>query len=544
MASDKEASLIIRLKDELSGGLGKIKGSIIALGAALTGLVVFLGDSLRSFLEADRAVNKLNAALKTQGVYTAALSGELQRFATELQRQTTFSDEAILSAQALFTTFGLAGSEMKRATQAAVDLSAGLGIDLTTSAMLVGKAFTGSTEMLSRYGIRIAENIPASERFSEVLRQINDRFGGRAVAELDSYQGRIQNLKNRFDDIKEQIGEALIPVLDRGLRVIEFFIGGIERLGGIFPAVFMTGLSVLQEFVVALQLAVQQVPFLGSALGLIGVNFDELNQKIQSQIDKIMLLTQQEQDEFGTRLLNQQQFSNSSNAIEQNRATAKKKVLDKELQDLKKTLDEEVLYNRKVRDQAAKEDAARDETAAFEEQRRRDDRARNFAHFLNHISSLSSSKNKEMAAVGKAAAITQATIDTYAAGTAAYKSLAGIPVVGPVLAAAAAATAIAAGLANVARIRGVQLAEGGIVMPRPGGTLATIGEGGRPEAVIPLDDPEAQETLEGLGGTTVNVIVNGTLIADPLSVQEFARAIDKELFNLRRNRESVAFEAL
>ena len=32
----------------------------------------------------------------------------------------------------------------------------------------------------------------------------------------------------------------------------------------------------------------------------------------------------------------------------------------------------------------------------------------------------------------------------------------------------------------------VQLATGGVVMPRPGGTPAIIGEGGEPEAVVPL----------------------------------------------------------
>ena len=54
---------------------------------------------------------------------------------------------------------------------------------------------------------------------------------------------------------------------------------------------------------------------------------------------------------------------------------------------------------------------------------------------------------------GKAAAIVQATIDTYASAQAAYKSLAGIPVVGPALGAVAAAAAIAGGIKNINAIR-------------------------------------------------------------------------------------------
>jgi hypothetical protein len=55
-------------------------------------------------------------------------------------------------------------------------------------------------------------------------------------------------------------------------------------------------------------------------------------------------------------------------------------------------------------------------------------------------------------AIGKAAAIAETTINTYASATASYKALSGIPYVGPVLGAIAAAAAIVAGLANVRQI--------------------------------------------------------------------------------------------
>jgi hypothetical protein len=73
--------------------------------------------------------------------------------------------------------------------------------------------------------------------------------------------------------------------------------------------------------------------------------------------------------------------------------------------------------------------------------------------FLGNLAALQNSKNKEMARIGKAAAIAQATIATYTSAVEAYKSLAGIPYVGPALGAAAAAAAIAAGLANVQAIK-------------------------------------------------------------------------------------------
>jgi hypothetical protein len=53
------------------------------------------------------------------------------------------------------------------------------------------------------------------------------------------------------------------------------------------------------------------------------------------------------------------------------------------------------------------------------------------------------------------------------------------------------------------------MADGGIIRHSPGGTLALIGEGGRDEAVIPLD------RMGGMGGNNVTIHVNG---GDPQSV--------------------------
>lgn len=58
---------------------------------------------------------------------------------------------------------------------------------------------------------------------------------------------------------------------------------------------------------------------------------------------------------------------------------------------------------------------------------------------------------------GKAFAIAKSTIDTYQSAVAAYKSLAGIPIIGPALGAIAAAAAVASGIATVKKIVAVQV---------------------------------------------------------------------------------------
>lgn len=87
----------------------------------------------------------------------------------------------------------------------------------------------------------------------------------------------------------------------------------------------------------------------------------------------------------------------------------------------------------------------------------------------------------EGSALYKAAAITETIISTYKAATSAYASLAPIPIVGPALGAAAAGIAVAAGLANVARIRSAREQGGNL----SAGQISTIAERGKPEVIMP-----------------------------------------------------------
>lgn len=81
----------------------------------------------------------------------------------------------------------------------------------------------------------------------------------------------------------------------------------------------------------------------------------------------------------------------------------------------------------------------------------------------------------------KAFAIANAIMNTYQGAVAAFQSAAAIPIVGWVAAPIAAAAAVAAGLANVAKIRSAR-EQGGNLMP---GQISTIAERGTPEVIMP-----------------------------------------------------------
>lgn len=199
------------LKSANDSMLRTVQGFATGLGLALSGAAIFkfLESSLAAFGENEVAVNKLTNALRNQGIASQELVDRLQGVATALQSETGVSDEAILSAQTMLTTFGLQGDQMDKTVRSALDLSASLGIDLTQAATLLGKAFVGETGMLSRYGIVVNKNIDSSKKFETVLGQVNARFGGAAVAQAATYTGRLNIMKQSFNDLMESIGKLL-----------------------------------------------------------------------------------------------------------------------------------------------------------------------------------------------------------------------------------------------------------------------------------------------------------------------------------------------
>lgn len=99
--------------------------------------------------------------------------------------------------------------------------------------------------------------------------------------------------------------------------------------------------------------------------------------------------------------------------------------------------------------------------------------------FFGNFTGLMRSENEEIATIGRAAAIAQAIVHTYSAANAAYAAMAGIPVVGPVLGATAAAGAIATGLINVAAIENAPrgFRDGGYTGSMPTGAVAGVVHG-------------------------------------------------------------------
>jgi tape measure domain-containing protein len=119
--------------------------------------------------------------------------------------------------------------------------------------------------------------------------------------------------------------------------------------------------------------------------------------------------------------------------------------------------------------------------------------------------------NKKAFEAQKAVAIAQTVISTYQAATQAFAAMSVIPIIGPALGFAAAATIVAAGLANVAQIRSQQYQGRQLGGPVMGGTPYIVGENG-PELFTPNTTGSITRNSDLGGGGEVNI--NFSIVAN------------------------------
>ncbi|WP_294344687.1 hypothetical protein [Prosthecochloris sp.] len=195
---ERAAKKAVSLSKQFAVGIGAI-----AVTAGARAVLNYMKESIQLAQTQEDAEKRLETAL---GRRSKALLDQ----ASALQKITTYGDEAIIEAQSLIAAFVKDEEQIKSATKATLDLAAAKGMDLRNAADLVSKTLGSSTNALSRYGIKVEGSVGSTERLSSMTEEISRVFGGQAAAAADTYSGKIQQLSNKYGDMQEQIGFAVM----------------------------------------------------------------------------------------------------------------------------------------------------------------------------------------------------------------------------------------------------------------------------------------------------------------------------------------------
>ena len=213
----------------------------------LTLPIVGLGiASVKAFDEQAKAIAQVEAGLKSTGNQVGITSEKLQQMAADLQKTSLFGDEQILSdvTAQLLTFTGIAKEQFGEAQLAVVNLSTKLKTDLKSTAIMVGKALNDpitQLSALSRNGVKFTEEQTllikslvemgdAAGAQAIILKELEIQFGGSAKAARDAGTGPLEVLMNQLSDLSEQIGERLIPYVQ---KFSESIVGLAEKFDGL-----------------------------------------------------------------------------------------------------------------------------------------------------------------------------------------------------------------------------------------------------------------------------------------------------------------------
>lgn len=189
-----------------------IKGLELAADAAKEFFKILLVDGVKAASEQEKALKRLDTALKLSGNSTEGAKEAFAEFANQLQETTGIQDEVALSSIALLQSLGpLTQRGLKEGTLAAADLSAALGVDLETAIRAVGAASTGNVSLLQRLTKQtFHEGATSAETFKLALDQLNASFGGSAVSNFQTFDGAVTGAKNQFEDFIKSFGRIVI----------------------------------------------------------------------------------------------------------------------------------------------------------------------------------------------------------------------------------------------------------------------------------------------------------------------------------------------
>jgi hypothetical protein len=230
-ATNKLSNSTVSGANKSIGAIGSMKSMfkklLAPILAAISVIKLFravskgIADNIREV----KAFAQLNATLQKTGKVIGITTKEAKKFASELEKTTTIPVENIARAMALFSTnTTLTESNLKKATEAAADLSVAMGTDITSAARLLNRALAEPEKGINQLAIAgvifseenkkviksLVETGQIAKAQAVIFKQLQTSgITGQAAGNVT----QIDNLKRAWGDLGKNVGEFITKIL-------------------------------------------------------------------------------------------------------------------------------------------------------------------------------------------------------------------------------------------------------------------------------------------------------------------------------------------
>ncbi len=257
--------VVITARDEASAKLKDIETAskqigvaFGAMGAAIDGALIL---TIKAAEDAQEKMDQFNNMLKNTANGSAPAVSDALKKAADATLALGFDNEDAALSLAKFYSRTNDVTEAQKLNVVAMDLARQKHLDLATATNLVNLVLSGNGRVLKQYGI----NLKDAATPLEALNELHEKTKGSAETFTQSFVGQQQVMKQSVEELEENIGNVLLPILQSLLSKIVPIINSIKAWTDAHPQltkmiVLATGaLGILFTVIGAVALAVTAI---------------------------------------------------------------------------------------------------------------------------------------------------------------------------------------------------------------------------------------------------------------------------------------------
>jgi hypothetical protein len=238
------ADLVKGLKtaeNETQSSSGRIGNAFAAVGkaAAVAGAAVaaygvkLAVDGVKAAIEDEQAQVKLAGSLERVTGATKDQIAAVEEQILKTSLATGVADDELRPALDRLTRSTKNIEQSQKLLNLALDISRGSGKSLESVTNALSKSFEGQNTALGKLGVGISAAQLKTMSFDDITKQLANTFEGAAAQSAETFAGKTARLQVAFDEAKESVGAALLPILTRLFDFInEYLVPIFDRFSG------------------------------------------------------------------------------------------------------------------------------------------------------------------------------------------------------------------------------------------------------------------------------------------------------------------------
>ena len=200
----------------------EITRAAIDFGRALKGV---FDKAIDEAVKADDAINSVANSLKLAGDFSEQNVEAFRQLADELSEVSRFGADVVLSQVRVGKQFGLTNREVEKLLRASVEYASFSGEDLNSVVRQLGQTFDGTAGRLNEVVPALRGLSKESLRSGAAVDLFLRLFSGSSVRNVSTFSGVVDQFGQKFDDVFEKIGNAIVQ--NEGIILLISEIGSV-----------------------------------------------------------------------------------------------------------------------------------------------------------------------------------------------------------------------------------------------------------------------------------------------------------------------------